>query len=73
MRLPIDRVVKREQRIVGSLGCPRASYEPLLALVASGALDPARSVASVVELAGVTPVLHAMTSYATSGVTVVHP
>jgi D-arabinose 1-dehydrogenase-like Zn-dependent alcohol dehydrogenase len=73
MRLPIDRVVKREQRIVGSLGCPRASYEPLLALVASGALDPARSVAGVVKLAGVTQALHAMTSYATSGVTVVHP
>jgi propanol-preferring alcohol dehydrogenase len=73
MQLPIDQVVKREQRIVGSLGCPRASYAALLALVASGALDPGRSLARAVKLDGVTKALEAMTSYSVSGVTVVHP
>ena len=40
MPIPMDLVVFNELRIVGSLGCPIASYTGMLSMVAAGKLQP---------------------------------
>lgn len=48
--LPMDRVVAQELSVHGSHGMPARDYPPMLAMVASRALDPARLVGRVIGL-----------------------
>lgn len=71
--LPIDRIVKAELRVLGSVGCPAPSYRRLLEAVASGrvnlgGLAPARG-----GLDGISPVLEGMGSGRAAGLTVAIP
>jgi len=65
--IPMDLVVAKEIRILGSLGCPMTSYAGLLAMVASGKLKPTRLVEAAIGVSGVNQVLTAMTSFETRG------
>jgi D-arabinose 1-dehydrogenase-like Zn-dependent alcohol dehydrogenase len=70
--LPMDLVVARELSVHGSHGMPAHQYPDLLAMVASGTLDPALLVGRVVGLDGVPDALLAMSGPAQSvGMTVV--
>jgi len=72
MALPMDLVVFNELRIVGSLGCPVASYTGMLSLVAAGRLRPTRLVEAVVSVADAGRALDDMTSYDTLGFSVIN-
>jgi len=70
--IPMDVVVFNELQIVGSLGCPIASYTGMLSMVAAGKLQPLRLVESVVSVTNVNKVLNDMTSYNTLGFSVIN-
>ena len=70
--LPMDLVVARELSVHGSHGMPAWQYADLLAVVASGNLDPARLVGRVIGLGEAGAALAAMSGPAeTVGMTVV--
>ncbi len=70
--LPMDRVVAQELSVHGSHGMPAHQYGELLALVASGRLEPGRLVGRVMGLAEAGTALAAMSEPAgTAGMTVV--
>jgi len=69
--LPMDRVVAWELEIFGSHGMQAAAYDQMLAMVASGALQPERLVERTVSLAQAADVITAMDDYAGRGITVV--
>lgn len=69
----LDSVVKRELAIFGSVGCPRGSFEKLLAMVASGKLDPGRLVSRRMGLAGIDNAFLEMSDYRNSGFSIVDP
>ena len=69
----LDSVVKRELAIVGSVGCPRESFESLLALVESGKLEPQRLISRRVGLAGIDNAFIEMSDYTSSGFSIVEP
>ena len=68
----MDLLVFRELRIIGSLGCPMASYAAMFSMVAAGRLQPARLVESAVSVADAGKVLTGMTDYATVGFSVIN-
>jgi len=70
--IPMDLVVLKEIRIVGSVGCPTTSYAGLLAMVASGKLKPTRLVEAAVGISEVNGVLTAMTEFRTRGFHVIN-
>jgi propanol-preferring alcohol dehydrogenase len=72
MSIPMDLVVFKELRIVGSLGCPIASYTGMLSMVAAGKLQPARLVESAIPVADAGKVLSDMTDYSTLGFSVIN-
>ena len=65
--LPMDLVVSRELSLHGSHGMPAWQYADLLALVASGTLDPARLVGRVIGLEEAGAALAAMSEPAGPG------
>ncbi len=69
--LPIDLIVVMELQLVGSLGNPHHQYEGLLALVERGTLRPRSLVTREVALDEAGDVLHAMTDFKTTGITVI--
>jgi D-arabinose 1-dehydrogenase-like Zn-dependent alcohol dehydrogenase len=69
----LDSVVKRELTIAGSVGCPRDSFEKLLALVESGRLAPARLISRRIGLAGIDNAFLEMSDYRNSGFSIVDP
>ncbi|MET0997358.1 MAG: zinc-binding dehydrogenase, partial [Marmoricola sp.] len=70
--IPMDLVVARELTIHGSHGMPAGDYPEMLALIASGDLDPRRLVGSVIDLVGAPAALRAMDEpSASTGLTVV--
>ena len=70
--LPMDLVVAHELEVLGSHGMPAGDYPGMLALIASGALDPRRLVGSVVGLDDAPAALMAMDDpSAAAGMTVV--
>jgi alcohol dehydrogenase len=73
LSVPVDTIVKRELRIVGSVGCPRPSFERLLLLVESGRVQPERLLAETVTLEGISDTLVGMSSFATAGFHMVLP
>ena len=72
MPIPMDLIVFRELRIIGSLGCPMSSYTALLSMVAAGKLHPGRLVESVISVAAASQVLADMTDYGTVGFSVIN-
>jgi D-arabinose 1-dehydrogenase-like Zn-dependent alcohol dehydrogenase len=69
--LPVDAIVLRELRVIGTFGMQASRFPSLLRMVAAGRLKPGRLVTGTIPLAGVNDVLAAMTNFATVGVTVV--
>ena len=61
-----------ELRIVGSLGCPIASYTGMLSMVAAGKLRPTRLVETVASIAEAGKILDDMTNYNTVGFSVIN-
>lgn len=72
MPIPMDLVVFNELRIIGSLGCPIASYAGMLSMVAAGILQPARLVETVVSVGDAGKLLNDMTDYNTLGFGVIN-
>lgn len=70
--IPMDVVVFNELRILGSLGCPIASYTGMLSMVAAGRLQPTRLVETVASVADVGKVLDQMTNFNTVGFSVIN-
>jgi alcohol dehydrogenase len=69
--LPIDDILARELRVIGSHGMPLSGYRPLLAMVAAGRLDPSALVTATVPLEETWTVLESMERFATSGFVVI--
>ncbi|MBL9165929.1 MAG: zinc-dependent alcohol dehydrogenase family protein [Planctomycetaceae bacterium] len=70
-RLPMELVIGRELEIYGSHGLAATDYAKLLALVASGKLDPRRLVHRTISLAEAPAALAAMGSFGQPGITVI--
>ena len=67
----LELVVMRELELVGSRGMPATEYPRVLALLASGAVDPARLVTRTVSLDEAGDVLASMTTFAAAGIAVI--
>jgi D-arabinose 1-dehydrogenase-like Zn-dependent alcohol dehydrogenase len=71
--LPIDRIVKAELRILGSVGCPQPSYRRLLAAMARGELNLDGLAPSRGRLDVINTVLAGMRAGHAAGLTVAIP
>jgi threonine dehydrogenase-like Zn-dependent dehydrogenase len=69
----VDSLVKRELTIVGSVGCPRDSFDNLLALVESKKLEPARLISRRIGLDGIDNAFAEMSDYRNAGFNIVEP
>jgi alcohol dehydrogenase len=69
--LPVDDILGRELRVIGSHGMPLSGYGPLLRMVAAGQLKPAALVTATVPLEDTWPVLESMETFATTGFVVI--
>ncbi|HHT9109950.1 MAG TPA: zinc-binding dehydrogenase [Candidatus Brocadiaceae bacterium] len=69
--LPVDAMVLGEITFKGSFGCPVTSYPGLLALVASGKLQPKRLVTNTVPVEKAGEILSLMTNFATVGFNII--
>lgn len=71
--LPIDRIVKAEIRVLGSVGCPAPSYRRLLEAMAAGRIDLSGLMPVRGGLDRITGVLQGMQTGSAAGMTVVIP
>ncbi len=69
--LPMDLVIARELELYGSHGMQAHRYDAMLAMIASGAVDPAKLIGRTIPLADAPAALMAMDRFQTSGVTVI--
>lgn len=69
--VPVDQIVSRELRIVGSVGNPHWGYQQLLTLVAQGRLRPERLISKEIKLSEVEAILHDMDTFKTTGYVVI--
>jgi D-arabinose 1-dehydrogenase-like Zn-dependent alcohol dehydrogenase len=69
--LPIDIIVLKEVRIIGSLGMQAPNFGRMLQMVESGKLNPGKLVHKKIKLEEASGVLEAMDKYGTVGVTVI--
>jgi alcohol dehydrogenase len=69
--IPMDRVVAHELELLGSHGMQAHEYPRLLAMMASGRLDPARLVTQRVDLAEGIGILTRMGEFPTTGIAVI--
>jgi D-arabinose 1-dehydrogenase-like Zn-dependent alcohol dehydrogenase len=69
----LDAVVERELSIVGSVGCPRGSFEKLLALVERGRVEPSRLISKRISLDEIGDALVGMSDYRNSSFSIVDP
>jgi D-arabinose 1-dehydrogenase-like Zn-dependent alcohol dehydrogenase len=69
--LPIDLIVLKEVRIIGSLGMQAPNFARMLQMVESGKLAPGKLVHRRIKLEEASGVLEAMDKYGTVGVTVI--
>ena len=65
--------MKRELSILGSVGCPRESFEKLLAMVESRKLDPSRLISKRIGLNGIDDAFTKMSGYSSAGFSIVEP
>jgi D-arabinose 1-dehydrogenase-like Zn-dependent alcohol dehydrogenase len=72
-RVPMDLVIGRELEILGSHGMAAHAYPEMLALVATGRLQPGRLISSRIALDDAPAALAAMSDGSPSGVTVIRP
>jgi alcohol dehydrogenase len=72
-RVPMDRVIGWELDVLGSHGMAAADYPAMMALIASGALEPQRLVERVVGLEEAAALLPGFDTAAPAGMTVVDP
>ncbi len=68
---PMDRVVAHELEIPGSHGIQAHAYPAILAMIASGKLQPEKLVDRTVSLAEGIQALHNMDSFTGAGITVI--
>jgi propanol-preferring alcohol dehydrogenase len=71
LQLPVDVMLVQEISFIPSLGCPTSSYRGLLALVASGKLNPKRLVTRCLPVEEASQVLDSMTNFDTVGFNVI--
>ncbi len=71
MSLPVDAMLLQEISFIPSVGCPTTSYRGLLALVASGKLNPKRLITRCLPVEQASQVLDSMTNYDTVGFNVI--
>ncbi|WP_341924606.1 alcohol dehydrogenase catalytic domain-containing protein [Nocardioides psychrotolerans] len=71
--VPMDRVIAWELDLLGSHGMAAADYPAMLALVASGALDPSLLLERTVTLDEAARLLPGLGSAAPAGITVIDP
>jgi D-arabinose 1-dehydrogenase-like Zn-dependent alcohol dehydrogenase len=69
--LPIDLIVLKEIRVIGSLGMQAPHFASMLGMVAAGKLAPGKLVHRKIGLEDVSGVLESMDKYGTVGVTVI--
>lgn len=69
---PVDIIVAKELRIVGTLGMQTHRYAAMLGLVAAGRLHPGKLVSQTVPIERASDVLAGMSRYATLGVNVIN-
>jgi D-arabinose 1-dehydrogenase-like Zn-dependent alcohol dehydrogenase len=69
--LPVDDIMGKELRILGSHGMPLSGYGAMLRMVSAGKLRPADLVTATVPLAETWPVLDSMAKFATKGFVVI--
>jgi len=69
--LPIDIIVLKEVRIIGSLGMQAPNFGRMLQMVENGKLNPGKLVHKKIKLEEASGVLESMDKYATVGVTVI--
>ena len=69
--LPIDIIVLKEVRIIGSLGMQAPNFGRMLQMVEAGRLNPGKLVHRKIKLEEASGVLEAMDKYGTVGVTVI--
>jgi alcohol dehydrogenase len=72
-RVPMARVIAWELEVLGSHGMAAADYPGMLALIASGALEPQRLIERVVGLDEAAELLPRMDSANVAGMTMVDP
>lgn len=71
--MPIGRVIAWELDLLGSHGMAARDYPEILAMVASGALNPAILITREVDLAEGSIALREMSTASPTGITVIHP
>jgi D-arabinose 1-dehydrogenase-like Zn-dependent alcohol dehydrogenase len=72
-RVPMDLVIGRELELLGSHGMAAHAYPEMLALVATGRLQPGRLISTRIALDDAPAALAAMSDGSPSGVTVIRP
>jgi len=70
--LPIDIIVLKEVRIIGSLGMQAPNFGRMLQMVENGKLNPGKLVHKKIKLEEASGVLESMDKYGTIGVTVIN-
>ncbi len=71
-RIPMDKVIANELEILGSHGMQAHRYPDMLAMVASGKLQPARLITETVNLEQGVQMLQTMNRFDSTGVTVIN-
>ncbi|WP_193610324.1 zinc-binding dehydrogenase [Nocardioides lijunqiniae] len=72
-RVPMDRVIAWELDVLGSHGMAAADYPAMMALIASGALQPQRLVERTIGLEEAAALLPAFDRATVAGITVIDP
>jgi D-arabinose 1-dehydrogenase-like Zn-dependent alcohol dehydrogenase len=70
--LPVDLLVVRELRMIGTVGMQPHRYPSMLGMVESGKLKPGKLIGRTVPIEQAGEVLASMTRYGTLGATVVN-
>ena len=69
---PVDLLVVKELRVIGTVGMPPHRFPTMLRMVEAGTLTPGKLVGRTVPIEQVSEVLASMTQYGTLGATVVN-
>lgn len=70
-KIPMDHVIAHELEILGSHGMQAYAYEPMLAMIVTGKLQPQKLVGKRISLAEAPAELAAMDSFPGTGITVI--
>ena len=70
--VPMERVIAHELEILGSHGMQAFAYEPMLAMIAEGKLQPQKLIGKRISLAETPAELAAMNSFPGTGITVIN-